>query len=70
MKLVLADIQSGKFAQDFVDDFKAGRPKLTAYREAAKILKLKKLGQNYVKQCHSHNLVMTMPLKSISNFSY
>ena len=44
MKLVLADIQSGKFAQDFVDDFKAGRPKLTAYREAAKNLEIEKIG--------------------------
>ena len=44
MKLVLADIQSGKFAQDFVDDFKAGRPKLIAYREAAKNLEIEKIG--------------------------
>ena len=28
MKAVLADIQSGKFADDFVNDYKAGRPKL------------------------------------------
>ena len=33
MKAVLADIQNGKFANDFVNDYKAGRPKLTAYRE-------------------------------------
>ena len=44
MKLVLADIQSGKFAQDFVDDFKAERPKLIAYREAAKNLEIEKIG--------------------------
>lgn len=70
MKLVLADIQSGKFAQDFVDDFKAGRPKLTAYREAAKNLEIEKSVQNYVKQCHLHNLVMTTPLKFINNLSF
>lgn len=44
MKAVLNDIQSGKFAQDFVDDYKAGRPKLTAYREAAANLEIEKVG--------------------------
>ena len=28
MKAVLADIQNGKFANDFVNDYKAGRPKI------------------------------------------
>ena len=38
MRAALRDIQSGKFAQDFVDDYKAGFPKLKAYRaEAAKL---------------------------------
>ena len=41
MKAVLADIQNGKFANDFVNDYKAGRPKLTAYREQAANLELK-----------------------------
>ena len=40
----LADIQSGKFANDFVNDYKAGRPKLTAYREEAANLEIEKVG--------------------------
>lgn len=44
MKGVLADIQSGKFADDFVTDYKNGRPKLTAYREAAADLEIEKVG--------------------------
>ena len=44
MKAVLADIQSGKFADDFVTDYKNGRPKLTAYREAAANLDIEKVG--------------------------
>ncbi|MET3634559.1 ketol-acid reductoisomerase [Streptococcus sp. SGI.013] len=44
MKDVLADIQSGKFADDFVTDYKNGRPKLTAYREAAADLEIEKVG--------------------------
>lgn len=44
MKGVLADIQSGKFADDFVTDYKNGRPKLTAYREAAANLEIEKVG--------------------------
>ena len=42
MKAVLADIQNGKFANDFVNDYKAGRPKLTAYREQAANLEIEK----------------------------
>ena len=44
MKAVLADIQNGKFANDFVNDYKAGRPKLTAYREQAADLEIEKVG--------------------------
>ncbi|MET3557766.1 ketol-acid reductoisomerase [Streptococcus rupicaprae] len=44
MKAVLADIQSGKFANDFVNDYKAGRPKLQAYRDAAEGLEIEKVG--------------------------
>ncbi|WBT09848.1 ketol-acid reductoisomerase [Corynebacterium sp. SCR221107] len=33
MKAVLADIQSGKFVQDMVNDVKAGQPELKRYRE-------------------------------------
>lgn len=51
MKAVLADIQSGKFANDFVNDYKAGRPKMQAYRDAALTLKLKRLEQNCVRPC-------------------
>lgn len=45
MKGVLADIQSGKFANDFVNDYKAGRPKLQAYRDAAADLEIEKVGE-------------------------
>ena len=44
MKAVLADIQNGKFANDFVNDYKVGRPKLTAYREQAADLEIEKVG--------------------------
>lgn len=44
MKAVLADIQSGKFANDFVNDYKAGRPKMQAYRDAAADLEIEKVG--------------------------
>ncbi|MFC3931663.1 ketol-acid reductoisomerase [Streptococcus dentapri] len=44
MKTVLADIQSGKFAQEFVDDFKSGRPRLEAYRKEAADLEIEKVG--------------------------
>lgn len=44
MKAVLADIQSGKFAKDFVDDYKAGRPRLEAYRKEAADLEIEKVG--------------------------
>ena len=67
MKTVLADIQNGKFANDFVNDYKAGRPKLTAYREQAANLEIEKLVLNCVKQCHSLEKMTTTPLKSITN---
>ncbi len=44
MKAVLADIQNGKFANDFVNDYKAGLPKLTAYRKEAEDLEIEKVG--------------------------
>lgn len=44
MKKILADIQSGKFAQDFVDDYKAGNPRMKAYREKAADLEIEKVG--------------------------
>lgn len=44
MKAVLADIQSGKFAKEFVDDYKAGRPRLDAYRRDAANLEIEKVG--------------------------
>ena len=67
MKAVLADIQNGKFANDFVNDYKAGRPKLTAYREEAANLESKKLVLNCVKQCHSLVKTTMMHSKSITN---
>ena len=44
MKAVLADIQSGKFANDFVNDYKAGRPRMEAYRKEAENLEIEKVG--------------------------
>lgn len=44
MKAVLADIQSGKFANDFVNDYKAGRPKMESYRKAAADLEIETVG--------------------------
>ena len=44
MKAVLADIQSGQFAEDFVNDYKSGRPKLEAYRKEAADLEIEKVG--------------------------
>lgn len=44
MKKVLADIQSGKFAQDFVADYQAGNPRMKAYRAAAADLQIEKVG--------------------------
>ena len=67
MKAVLADIQNGKFANDFVNDYKAGRPKLTAYREQELTLKLKKLVQNCVKAMPFVGKMTTTHSKSTTN---
>ena len=44
MRAALKDIQSGKFAQDFVDDYKAGFPRLKAYRKEAAQLPIEIIG--------------------------
>lgn len=44
MKAVLADIQSGKFASEFVSDYKAGRPRMEIYRKEAENLEIEKVG--------------------------
>ena len=45
MKEVLADIQSGKFADEFLADSKAGQPFLKAHREAASEHQIETVGQ-------------------------
>ena len=45
MKEVLADIQSGKFADEFLADSKAGQPFLKAHRKEASEHQLEKVGQ-------------------------
>jgi len=45
MKEVLADIQSGKFADEFLADSKAGQPFLKAHREEASKHQIEKVGQ-------------------------
>jgi len=45
MKEVLADIQSGKFADEFLADSKAGQPFLKAHREEASEHQIEKVGQ-------------------------
>ena len=45
MKGILADIQSGKFADEFLADSKAGQPFLKAHREAASEHQIEKVGQ-------------------------
>ena len=44
MKKVLTDIQTGQFAKDFVEDYKAGNPKMKAFRAAAADLEIEKVG--------------------------
>lgn len=44
MKAALADIQSGKFAKEFVEDHDAGFPRLKAYRQEAENLEIEKIG--------------------------
>ena len=45
MKGILADIQSGKFADEFLADSKAGQPFLKAHREKASKHQIEKVGQ-------------------------
>ena len=45
MKGILADIQSGKFADEFLADSKAGQPFLKAHREEASEHQIEKVGQ-------------------------
>ena len=45
MKEILADIQSGKFADEFLADSKAGQPFLKAHREEASKHQIEKVGQ-------------------------
>lgn len=45
MKEVLADIQSGKFADEFLADSRAGQPFLKAHREEASEHQIEKVGQ-------------------------
>ena len=45
MKEVLADIQSGKFADEFLADSKAGQPFLKAHRKVASEHQIEKVGQ-------------------------
>ena len=45
MKGILADIQSGKFADEFLVDSKAGQPFLKAHREEASKHQIEKVGQ-------------------------
>ena len=45
MKEVLADIQSGKFADEFLADSKAGQPFLKTHREEASKHQIEKVGQ-------------------------
>ena len=45
MKEVLADIQSGKFADEFLADSKAGQPFLKAHRKEASKHQIEKVGQ-------------------------
>ena len=44
MKAALADIQSGKFAREFVEDHDAGFPRLKAFRKEAEGLEIEKIG--------------------------
>jgi ketol-acid reductoisomerase len=46
MRAVLADIQSGKFARDWMAEYKAGLPRLMALREAAARHPIEEAGRN------------------------
>ena len=45
MKEILADIQSGKFAKDWIDENKNGRPRMTKYREEGASSQLETVGK-------------------------
>ncbi len=45
MKDVLADIQSGKFAKQFVDQYQQGHPELKAYRAKHESLQIERVGK-------------------------
>ncbi|MDR1567266.1 MAG: ketol-acid reductoisomerase [Streptococcaceae bacterium] len=44
MRGILKDIQTGKFAKDFTDDYKAGFPKFKEYRKQAAGLQIEEVG--------------------------
>ena len=44
MKAVLADIQSGKFAKQFIDQYKQGHPELTAQRKKHQAKQIEQIG--------------------------
>ena len=69
MKAALADIQSGKFAREFVEDHDAGFPRLKAFRKEAEGLEIEKIGAELVKQCHLLIKTMTMLSKSITKIN-
>jgi ketol-acid reductoisomerase len=45
MKGILKDIQDGKFAQDWIQENKDGRPRMNAYREEGENSQLEKVGK-------------------------
>ena len=45
MKEILADVQKGKFAKDWILENKAGRPELEAHRKEHRELKIEKVGK-------------------------
>jgi ketol-acid reductoisomerase len=45
MKEILGDIQSGKFAEDWIQENRAGRPRMNKYRDEAQNSNLEKVGK-------------------------
>jgi ketol-acid reductoisomerase len=45
MKEILADIQSGKFAQDWIEENRSGRPRMNKYREEGQSSQLETVGK-------------------------
>jgi len=45
MKSLLADIQSGKFAEDWIDENRQGRPRMNKYREEGQTSQLETVGK-------------------------